>query len=128
MQPIARRIHLAAAWLLAASIVVQAFLAGAAIANLGGNGDFSPHIEFGYTVVGLITLAVLLPAVAARLDRRDIALSFGLLVLYVVQTALPQFRASYPWLAALHPANALLLFGLAIWVARRASRGTITVQ
>ena len=119
MQPIARRIHVAAAWLLAASIVVQAFLAGAAIANLGGNGDFSPHFEFGYAVVGLITLAVLLT---------DIALSFGLLVLYVVQTALPQFRASHPWLAALHPANALLLFGLAIWVARRASRGTITVQ
>ncbi len=122
MRSIARQIHALAAWLFVASIVIQVFLAGAAIANLGGSGDFKTHIEFGYTVVGLIALAVVLTAVAARVGRREIGISFGLLVLYVVQTALPQFRASVPALAALHPVNAMLLFALAVWYARRAWR------
>lgn len=122
LQPIARTAHVATAWLLAASVVVQAFLAGSALINLGGNGDFSAHVDFGYTVIGLITLAVLITALVARLDRRQVGLSFALLVLYVVQTALPNFKADVPSLAALHPANAMLLFVLAILVARRAMR------
>ncbi len=122
MQTLLRMVHAIAAWLLVAGIVVQVFLAGAAIANLGGSGDFSTHIEFGYTAIGLLALAVLLTAVAARSGRRDIGASFALLLLYVVQTALPQFRASVPVLAALHPVNALVLFGLAVWYARRAWR------
>jgi len=120
MQSIARRLHLAAAWLFVAAIVIQVFLAGAAIANLGGSGDFATHREFGYSVVGLVALAVLITAVAGGLPRRQIGISFGLLVLYIVQTLLPTFKSTVSWVAALHPVNALLLFALAIWVARRA--------
>ena len=65
---------------------------------------------------------MLVTAVAARAGRRDIGTSFGLLVLYVIQTVLPQFRASVPSIAALHPLNAMILFALAIWYARRAWR------
>jgi len=92
------------------------------IVNLGGSGDFQTHIGFGYSIVGLAALAVLVTAVAARAGRRDIGTSFGLLVLYVIQTVLPQFRASVPSIAALHPLNAMILFALAIWYARRAWR------
>lgn len=120
MREILRQVHAAAAWLLVAGIVVQVFLAGAAIANLGGSGDFSTHIAFGYEAVGLLFLLVLVAAIAARRGRRDIGLAFGLLVLYVIQTMLPSFKASAPWLAALHPVNAMLLFGLSVWYARRA--------
>ena len=119
MQALARRIHTATAWLLVASIVVQVLLAGLALVNLGGSGDFGMHIEFGYTVLGVIALALVLTAVVARVPQRDIAISFGILLLYVVQTALPAFRGSVSWLAALHPVNALLLFGITVWYARR---------
>ncbi len=117
-----RRLHAIAAWLLVAGIVIQVFLAGSAIAVLGGTGNFSTHVEFGYTAIGLLALAVVLTAVAARSARQDVGASFGLLLLYVVQTALPQFRASMPAIAALHPVNAMLVFGLAAWYARRAWR------
>jgi hypothetical protein len=111
-----------AAWLLAASVVVQAFLAGTAMTNLGGNSDFGLHIWFGYTIPGLLALVVVLTAIVARLGRNQIALSVGLLVLYVIQTSLPYAKASSPIIAALHPANAFLLFLGAIWVARRSTR------
>ncbi|HYN69927.1 MAG TPA: DUF6220 domain-containing protein [Candidatus Eisenbacteria bacterium] len=122
MRSIARRLYLVAAWLFVASIVFQVFLAGAAISNLGGSGNFSTHAEFGYTVVGLIALAVLLTAVLSGLPRREIGIAFGLLVLYIVQTILPSFRDSTSWIAALHLVNALVLFAAAIWVAWRARR------
>lgn len=122
MIALVRNLHSLAAWALAASVIVQAFLAGQAILQLGGNGDFSTHIGFGYSVPGLLALIVLLTAVVARLGRTQIALSAGLLVLYVIQTSLPYAAESSPVIAALHPANAFLLFGAAIYVARRQTR------
>jgi uncharacterized protein DUF6220 len=114
------RLHAAAAWIFVAAIVVQVVLAGLAIAKLGGSGDFSSHIEFGYTWVGLAGLAVVLTALVARRPRRDVGITLGLLGLYIVQTVLPSARGSLPFLAALHPLNAMVLFVLAIWYARRA--------
>jgi hypothetical protein len=113
------RLHVAAAVLLVAAIVVQVFLAGAAIANLGGSGDFASHREFGYTWVGLASLAVVLTALAARRPRSDVGIVIGVLALYIFQTMLPNARASAPWVAALHPVNALFLFSIAAWYARR---------
>jgi hypothetical protein len=116
------------AWLLVAVIAIQAFLAGLALANFGGDGDFSLHAGFGYTVVGLVALALVIAAALTRAPRADIALAVGLLLLYFVQTILPEFRNSIPVAAALHPANALLLFALAVWAARRAGRGTRSAE
>jgi hypothetical protein len=115
-----RWLHAAAAIVFVAAIVVQVFLAGAAIADLGGSGDFGTHIEFGYTWVGLAALAVLVTALLARRPRRDVGITAGLIGLYIVQTALPSAKVSLPAIAALHPVNALLLFALAAWYARRA--------
>jgi len=67
-------------------------------------------------------MIVVLTAVVAPLGRNQIALSVGLLVLYVIQTSLPYAKTSTPIIAALHPANAFLLFLGAIWVARRSTR------
>ena len=122
MRSTLRLVHAGVAWLFVATLLVQVFLAGSALANLGGSGDFGLHAAFGYTWVGLAALAVVLSAVAARLPRRDIVIAFGLLVLYIVQTTLPQFRDSAPVIAALHPVNAMLLFGSAVWHARSAWR------
>jgi hypothetical protein len=113
------RVHAAAAVLFVAAIVVQVFLAGAALANLGGSGNFATHIEFGYTWIGIAAALLVVTALIARRPRRDVGIAVGLLLLYIVQTVLPSFRASVPAVAALHPVNALLLFGLAAWYARR---------
>lgn len=113
------QVHAAAAWLFVASIVVQVFLAGAAITQLGGSGTFATHIDFGYWI-GAFALALLVTAVIARAGRPAISVSLGLLVLYVIQTLLPGFKGSIPWVSALHPVNALVLFAVAVWYARRA--------
>lgn len=114
-----RWLHAAAAVVFVAAIIVQVFLAGAAIANLGGSGDFATHIEFGFTWVGIAVLAVVVSALIARRPRRDVGITLGLMALYIVQTILPSLRDSMPTIAALHPLNAMLLFALAAWYARR---------
>ena len=115
-----RRLHAVAAAAFVAAIVVQVVLAGLALANLGGSGDFGTHIEFGYTGVGLAALALVVTALLARRPRREVLISLGLLVQYIVQTLLPSARGSLPVIAALHPLNAVLLFSAAAWYARRA--------
>jgi hypothetical protein len=123
-----RRLHVAVAVVYVVLILVQVFLAGAAIANLGGSGDFGTHVEFGYTWMGLATLLLIVTALAARRPRRDVAYTIALLALYIVQTILPSLRASVPALAALHPVNALLLFGLAAWYGQRAWRAEMAAR
>jgi hypothetical protein len=114
-------LHVATSWLFVLVICVQVFLAGAAMTNLGGDGDFSLHVGFGHSAIGLAALAVVVTAVIGGMPRRDTAIAFGLLLLYFVQATLPVLRELVPMLAALHALNALLLFGAAVWYARRAS-------
>ena len=113
------RVHAAAAAIFVVAILVQVFLAGLAIGNLGGSGTFSTHIEFGYTWMGLAALALLVTVFLARRPRRDVGTVVAIIVLYVIQTVLPAFKSSLPAIAALHPVNALLLFVVARWYARR---------
>jgi hypothetical protein len=121
-----KRVHGGAAWLFVGTIVVQVFLIGSAIPQLGGSNDFSAHSGFGYTVVGLSALAVVVTALIARAGRQAIGISLGLLVLYIIQTILPNLKGSIPAIAALHPVNAMLLFALAVWYARRSWRAAPT--
>ena len=121
-----KRLHAAVASLFVVAILVQVFLAGAALANLGGSGNFETHVEFGWTWIGIAALAVLLTALVARRPRRDSLIALGLFGLYIVQVVLPSFRASAPWVAALHPVNALFLFAFSAWYARRAWRAAVS--
>ena len=127
MIAIARWAHLVSAWLFAAGVLLQGYLAGAALAQLGGNGDFATHMGIGYTL-GLLALAVLLFALLGRMPRSHVGWSGLLLVLYVVQTSLPFLRTDSPAIAALHPANAMIMLVLAVVVAVAARRqmGTAT--
>lgn len=117
-----RLVHAVAAVVFVAAILVQVFLAGSALLQLGGNGDFRTHIDFGYTWVGLAALAVLVTAALARVGRRRVGISALLLVLYIVQTSLPYAKESVPAIAALHPVNAMVLFAVATWFAWTAWR------
>jgi hypothetical protein len=106
----------------AAGVIVQGYLAGQALRELGGTGDFGPHIAIGYSVMGLLALVVLVAAIIGRLPRGHVGLSLVLVALYFAQTSLPYARSGAPFLAALHPANAMLLLVLAIVIAWRARR------
>jgi len=118
----ARRVYPWLVGLFALGVLLQAFLAGAALPQLGGSGNFATHIEVGYWAMGILALLVLIAAGLGRADRRQIWGSVALFVLYIVQTLLPTFKGSTPFLAALHPLNALVLFALAAWLFYRGVR------
>ena len=115
MQSIMRQVHAAVAWLLVGAIVVQVWLAGTAIPQLGGTGNFETHRNVGY-LIGLVTLVLLLTALPTGLGRRRIGQSAGLLGLFVIQSSLPYMGIAA--IEALHPVNAVLMFGLAFLYAR----------
>src|SRR5258706_8606281 len=91
-----RRLHALAAIVWVAAIIYQVYLAGQAIANLGGSGDFSTHIGVGYTI-GIVQLIVVVTAVVARMFRRGIGITIGGLALYILQTPPPRAKDSAPW-------------------------------
>jgi hypothetical protein len=113
-----RQVHAWVAWLFVGAIVIQVFLAGVAIPQLGGSGSFATHIDVGYAI-GLVVLGLVLTAVAARAGRRRILQTLGLLVLYIIQTVLPNLDPGLSVAAALHPLNAMVMFVLSIWYARQ---------
>jgi hypothetical protein len=117
MQGMIRQIHAWLAWLIVGSILVQVWLAGSAIPQLGGNGSFETHQGFGY-LIGLFFLVQLILAAVAGVGRRRIGLAAVLFVLYVIQSSLPFFDPDLPAVAALHPVNALVMFAVQIWYAR----------
>lgn len=104
------------AWLFLACVVVQVFLAGLGV--FAGAQNFNLHREFGY-LFGWLTLLLLVLAIAGRLGRRWIGLSALLLVLFALQSVFVALREALPAAAALHPVNALAIFGVALHVARR---------
>lgn len=115
-----RRVHAIVGALFVGAIVVQIILAGLALTELGGSGDFGAHADFGYTWVGLAGAALVVTSLLARRPRRDVLFAVALFVQYIVQTLLPSARSSFPAIAALHPLNAVLMFAFAAWYARRA--------
>jgi hypothetical protein len=115
----ARLAYAGLAWLFVAAVVIQVFLIGLGL--FGDPAYRAAHIEFGYTGVGLAAFALLISAFVARPGRRAVGQAIGLFVLYIIQTLLPSARQAYPAIAALHPVNALLMFGLAINIARSAT-------
>lgn len=115
MAPLIRQVHVVVAWLLVAAIVVQVWLAGLAIPQLGGTGSFVTHRDFGY-LIGLIALVLLVTALPSGLGRRRILQSLGIFGLYIVQTSLP-YMGIAP-IEALHPVNAVVLFVASLVYAR----------
>jgi hypothetical protein len=115
MQATLRQVHAGIAWLLVGAIVVQVWLAGAAIPQLGGNGSFGTHRDVGY-LIGVVTLALLLTALPSGLGRRRVLQSAGILALYVVQSSLPYVGVAA--IEALHPVNAAVMFVVSLVYAR----------
>lgn len=104
------------AWGFLGLLTIQVFLAGV---GLFGAGTMAGHRDFGY-LLSLLPLLLVIAAAVAR-ARRLVWLSGGLLILGFLQTLLPLLRDDLPLIAALHPVNAVVLFGLTATIARRAT-------
>ena len=113
----ARMAYLVVAWLFAVAVIAQIFLAGLSLFASAAN--WGTHREFGYSIGFLAVLLVVL-AFLGRIPRA-IGLWLALLfVVYAIQTILPNLRRDMPWVAALHPVNAVAVFWIALTHARRA--------
>jgi hypothetical protein len=116
MRQIILRVQQGLAWAVLAGLVLQIYFAGLA---LFGATSFELHRTLGYLLaIPVLLLSIL--ALAGRLGWRLIGLSALLLVLTIVQGILPSLRAGTPWVAALHPVNALALLGASSAIARQA--------
>jgi hypothetical protein len=112
----ARFVAAGSAWVFVAAVVLQVFLAGVGIF---GAGTMEGHFGLGY-LIPILALAVLIVLVVAR-ARSAVVPAVVLVVLTGVQTILPWFRLEAPYVAALHPVNALAIGLLGYVIARRAT-------
>ncbi|HET9344493.1 MAG TPA: DUF6220 domain-containing protein [Candidatus Limnocylindrales bacterium] len=108
------------AWLFAACVLVQVFLAGLGVFD--GPQRFELHRNFGY-LFGWLTLVMVIIAAVGRLGRVLIGLSLLALVQFALQSVFILFREDLPAIAALHPVNGVLLLIVAIAIGRRAWAG-----
>jgi hypothetical protein len=112
------------AWLVVASLLLEFYLAGAA---LFGVATIQPHRLLG-VISGVLILLLAILAPIAAIARRITGQAVLLALLTVVQLALPQLRLAAPAIAALHVVNAAVLLGLAAALARAAARTPVEVR
>lgn len=116
---IVTRIFQGLAWLVVAGLVVEFYLAGAAL--FGVTTTFQLHATLG-SILALAILLLLIVALIARPGRRLVGLTALLAALTILQVSLPRLRTVLPPVAALHVINAAVLLGLAGPLARAAGR------
>jgi hypothetical protein len=117
------------AWLYLTAVVVQIFLAGLGLPQLGGQG-MDIHAEFGYIAVHMTPILLIL---FAAISRAGMALIWWSVATAVVAFVQPIWVASFRGeaLASLHVLGAIVLLGLTFQVARlstakvRAASGSV---
>jgi hypothetical protein len=118
-----RRVYVGLAGLFALGVIAQAFLAGAMILI---SNDWRPwHIGIGHALsspIPLLPLLMVILSFVGRLPRADKWLTGLLFVLAMAQPFFLYLRGPLPLLGALHPANAMLLFALPLWLMARVLR------
>jgi hypothetical protein len=113
----AHRAFVVTAWAFVACLVVQFFLVGLRLFDVAGLTQL--HRDFAYIYGWLAPILVLLAGVVGA-SRRAWRLAVALLVLFAIQTYLPTLATVAPGVAALHAPNALLVFWVALQLARAA--------
>ena len=114
-----RWVYVALAWLYVAAIVVQVLLIGLNL--FAGEATRETHIGFGH-MIGLLPLLMLIIAFAGRMPgpaKWLAAVQFGLFILQAEVFA--AIRGVVPLLAAFHPVLPMIMFAVAVYVARRAA-------
>jgi len=108
------------AWLYAACILVQVFLAGLSTGLLGNEPQrWSDHISFGQ-MIGTLPILLVIFALIGRLPVITIVLSVAIFFLYGLQY--PFANTDNGNVAALHAVNALVMFWITTLIAQHAQR------
>jgi len=106
----------ATAWLFAAAVVVQVFLAGASIFD-PANPRWTDHRTVG-EMIGTLTIFLVIFAVVGRLPLLQIGMAVAIFFLYGFQWMFANLDNGS--VAALHAVNALALFWLSVELGKRA--------
>ncbi|HEY6679555.1 MAG TPA: DUF6220 domain-containing protein [Actinomycetota bacterium] len=119
---VARKIFVGLAWLFVLAVAIQFLLAGLGL--LGGE-SLEPHRQWGFIVLHLIPILMLIAAIVGRMGRTVIALTVVLFLLVFLQPLFVDPELHPRWLRSLHVLNALFIFALGHHLAQR---GTKTVR
>ena len=114
-----RYAYFAFAWAFVVGVVLQVFFIGLGL--FAGSEYREVHAFFGWTILHLSPLIIMVAAPLARAGRTRILQSVALAVIVWIVPILAVVRADAPVVAALHPVVALLAFWLATVVARGAT-------
>ncbi len=120
-----RTLYVVLAWLFALCILIQVFLAGLSI--FSSATYWRSHISFAHLFEYLPFFLFLL-ALLGRLPRAITLLSLLLVVQFALQYAFIESAGSLgiAVLAAFHPVNPIIMFWIALYIARRASAHTFS--
>ena len=118
----ARKIFVGLAWLFVLAVAIQFLLAGLGL--LSGE-SLEPHRQWGFIVLHLIPILMLIAAIIGRMGRTVIVLTVVLFLLVFLQPLFVDPELDPRWLRSLHVLNALFIFALGYHLAQR---GTKTVR
>jgi hypothetical protein len=113
---VARKSFVGLAWLFVLAVAIQFLLAGLGV--LGG-GTMEAHRQWGFIVLHLIPILMLIAALVGRMGRTVVALTVLLFLLVFVQPLFADPQLDPRWLRSLHVLNALFIFALGHHLAQR---------
>jgi hypothetical protein len=113
-----RKIFVLFAWVFVLAVAIQFLLAGLGI--LGGE-SMEAHRQWGFVALHLIPILMLIAAAVGRMGRVVIGASLGLFLLVFLQPLFAAPDLDPRWLRSLHVLNALFIFALGYYLARRGS-------
>jgi hypothetical protein len=116
---LARKFFVGLAWLFVLAVAIQFLLAGLGV--LGGE-SIEAHRQWGFVVLHLIPILMLIAAIVGRMGRNVLALTVVLFLLVFVQPLFADPQLDPRWLRSLHVLNALFIFALGYHLAQRGTR------
>ena len=119
---VARKFFVGFAWLFVLAVAIQFLLAGLGV--LGGE-SIEAHRQWGFIVLHLIPILMLIAAIVGRMGRTVLGLTAALFLLVFLQPLFADPELDPRWLRSLHVLNALFIFALGY---RLAQRGTRTLR